>query len=144
MDIIAEMSTPSWFRNTEESKDSIHNRLSNLEQTVERHLSNIRKNQSMIEQTLKELQSNQSSRKTRVVSKSQLLEQTFRESNNSIIRVVIDMARKRNPSIIPWFHQQLNRYLQLPYIPSFKTQLTSLKHLEHQGYKDDSSDDESF
>lgn len=157
------MSTPSWFRNTQESKDSIHNRLTHLEETVKKHLLLIRHNQAIMEKNLQDLKKKEEKDKLiqrpKIVSRKHLLEETFRESNDSIIRVVVDMAKKINPGVIPWFQQQINQYLQLPYIPSFQTQLTTLTPPHYSNYHkyntyyntsqnsrpaEDLSDDESF
>ena len=154
------MSTPTWFRNTQESKDSIHNRLTHLEETVKKHLVIIQQNQAIMEKNLQDLKKRKgeaihTTQSPKIVSRKHLLEETFRESNDSIIRVVVKMARKLNPGVIPWFHQQLNRYLQLPYIPSFQTQVTTLSspypnYNYNQNYLprttpvEESSDDESF
>ena len=147
------MTTPQWFKNSNESKETIHDRLTQLESSTRKHLCILRHNQYILESALKNIHHRKVSQfpsDTYVVSKvplnkKKLLEKTFHDSNQAILKIVVETAIKKNPAIIPWIHQQINRYMQVPYIPSIKTQLTNLEQIQNPSRNMyEPSDDESM
>lgn len=133
------MTTPQWFRDSKESKETIHNRLTELETSTRKHLCILRHNQHILENTIKKLNAQQTPlyrsppennvySYSKPLTKQKLLEKTFQESNRAILKIVVESAVKNNPAVIPWIHQQLTRYMRFPYIPSIKTQLTKFNH----------------